>query len=183
LHLPTQIIPIDKLIAKLTPRLALCDGLTLGGGEAIMQDSALDILRYFKKRGVHTCIETAGFADSARYTMFNPFVDTWLFGGLGNVSNAETIRNLGESEIIPTLPLIPGVADNNLQTLMDITIAAKAKQILLNPWNPYYNVYYKAAGIDMPFSPPDNIDITACLNKVTQFLVDNNINYKINSKN
>jgi len=55
-------------------------GMTLSGGEPLFQfDFTLALLREAKRRALHTCIETCGFAPFERLESLVPFVDLFLY--------------------------------------------------------------------------------------------------------
>jgi pyruvate formate lyase activating enzyme len=104
-------------------------GITLSGGEPMGQlDFALAILRACKERGIHTCVDTSGFAPQRKYGAILPFTDLFLFDykatdraahqnltGFPNdriLANLEYLYNHG-SAIILRCPLVPGVNDTH----------------------------------------------------------------------
>ena len=55
-------------------------GITLSGGEPLMQfPFATALLRQAKAEGLHTCVETCGFAPNAHLEALIPWVDLFLF--------------------------------------------------------------------------------------------------------
>ncbi|MFA9389630.1 MAG: glycyl-radical enzyme activating protein [Prolixibacteraceae bacterium] len=55
-------------------------GITLSGGEVMMQTAfSTDLLKKAKEKGLHTCIETSGFAQQSEYKKIAPYVDLFLF--------------------------------------------------------------------------------------------------------
>ncbi|HEX2395228.1 MAG TPA: glycyl-radical enzyme activating protein, partial [Bacteroidales bacterium] len=55
-------------------------GLTLTGGEAMIQfDFAMKLMRTAKKRGLHTALETCGYAETTQFEQIMPYVDLFLF--------------------------------------------------------------------------------------------------------
>ena len=55
-------------------------GLTLSGGEALAQpDFTLALLKAAKEQGIHTAIETSGYARQSDLAKLAPFVDLWLW--------------------------------------------------------------------------------------------------------
>lgn len=102
-------------------------GITLSGGEPMVQfDFALALLRAAKARGIHTCVETNGFAPQARYEQTLPHVDLFLFDykatdperhqTLTGVTNEMILANLDflyrrGASIVLRCPLVPGIND------------------------------------------------------------------------
>jgi len=104
-------------------------GITLSGGEPMGQfQFALDILETCREGGIHTCVETSGFAPQRHYKRINPLVDLFLLDykvmeqdahqsliGVPNdliLSNLDFLYSQGVS-IILRCPLIPGVNDTD----------------------------------------------------------------------
>ena len=55
-------------------------GMTLSGGEPMMQfDFTYELLSLAKKEGLHTCMETCGYARPEDFKKIAPFVDIFLF--------------------------------------------------------------------------------------------------------
>lgn len=103
-------------------------GITLSGGEPMGQfDFAVAILRACRARGIHTCVETSGFAAQRNFQEILPLVDIFLFDykvtepeshqNLIGVPNQRILSNLDflyrqGADIILRCPLISGVNDN-----------------------------------------------------------------------
>jgi pyruvate formate lyase activating enzyme len=102
-------------------------GLTLSGGETMAQfEFALELLKMAKEKGLHTVIETSGYAATAKYRQIMPYVDLFLYDykHTGNQLHSKytqveqdlILRNLdflyGEkAEILVRCPIIPGIND------------------------------------------------------------------------
>ena len=55
-------------------------GLTLSGGEPLAQfEFTHELLRLARESGLHTCIETSGYADTEQYLSILPYVDLFLY--------------------------------------------------------------------------------------------------------
>ena len=55
-------------------------GMTLSGGEPMMQfDFTYELLKAAKEKGLHTCIETCGYAKEEQYRKIADLVDIFLF--------------------------------------------------------------------------------------------------------
>lgn len=182
LKLPTKKVTAQSLLLQLLPHISLCDGITLSGGEALLQDDTTAFLRLCKDKGIHTCVETSGLLESDCYAKALPFVDVWLFGlrVLTNnnsdfhtkklIPNAQLIKNASKT-IIPVIPLIPGVMDRDevLAEMLLVLNVIDSDEIQLNPWNIFYDVYYKALGIETTFLKPVDKAIKQCEAKVRKF--------------
>lgn len=101
-------------------------GMTLSGGEPMFQfDFSLELLQAARGKGIHTCVETCGFASRERYATMAPHVDLFLFDYKGTdpdlhrthtgVSNERILANLdllcGAGSVSLRCPLVPGVND------------------------------------------------------------------------
>ncbi len=102
-------------------------GLTLSGGEPLFQpDFCLELLKAAKKKGLHTCMETCGFASTGIITATMDYVDLYLFDyketdpkkhliftGVSNeviLQNLRLLDRLGKQSIL-RCPIIPGYND------------------------------------------------------------------------
>ena len=55
-------------------------GMTVSGGEPLFQfEFTLAVLQEAKRRGLHTCLETSGFAPFERLEQISPLVDLFLY--------------------------------------------------------------------------------------------------------
>ena len=104
-------------------------GVTLSGGEAMYQpEIAKQLLKALKQEGIHTCIETTGYADRQHYRDILPYTDIFLFDykltsekdhlKWTRVSNKKILENLdfiaaNGANIVLCCPVIPGVNDND----------------------------------------------------------------------
>ncbi len=103
-------------------------GVTLSGGEAMMQpEFAIALLKALKARGIHTAIETTGFASPAVFDRVIEWIDLLLFDikhwdearhkKATRVSNVPILRNMRHAieigkEVLPRLPVIPNYNDS-----------------------------------------------------------------------
>lgn len=104
-------------------------GLTVSGGEPMLQVSFVrELLAGAKERGLHTCMETSGYARTESYRQIREFVDLFLFDikhtndakhtEYTGVSNKLILRNLealyeGGAQILIRCPIIPGINDTD----------------------------------------------------------------------
>jgi pyruvate formate lyase activating enzyme len=102
-------------------------GLTITGGEPMLQaEFTLALLKAAKAEGLHTCLDTCGWASQRLYEQILPFVDLFLFDykatdpgahkKLTGVSNELILSNLDflvrqNANLRLRCPLIPGVND------------------------------------------------------------------------
>ncbi len=104
-------------------------GMTVSGGEPMLQFEFLQtLLSEAKKQGIHTCVETSGFADREKFEEILKDVDMFLidvkhinneehkkYTGVYNeaiLSNIEFLHENG-AKILLRLPFIPGVNDTD----------------------------------------------------------------------
>ncbi len=103
-------------------------GVTLSGGEALMQpDFALSLLKALKEHGIHTAMETTGYASATIFERVTAYADLLLFDikhwndekhieGTG-VSHRIILENVKRAvsagkNVLPRLPVIPGYNDS-----------------------------------------------------------------------
>jgi glycyl-radical enzyme activating protein len=102
-------------------------GLTISGGEPMLQaDFTLALLQAARAEGIHTCLDTCGWASQRAFEQVLPFVDLFLFDfkasdpaahkELTGVSNELILSNLDflvrkGASIRLRCPLIPGIND------------------------------------------------------------------------
>ncbi|MBQ3791874.1 MAG: radical SAM protein [Clostridia bacterium] len=102
-------------------------GMTLSGGEPALQgDASLELLSLSEKADISRAVETSGYGDSAFFTDANRLGALFLYDLKGiddakhlahtGVSNRLVLENFEKlcslsAEIIPRIPLIPGMND------------------------------------------------------------------------
>lgn len=102
-------------------------GVTLSGGEPLAQyDFSLELLKKAKENGVHTAVETCGYAERSKILEIAKYVDLFLFDcketdpelhkeytGFDNKIILENLKALSDagSKIILRCPIIPGFND------------------------------------------------------------------------
>lgn len=103
-------------------------GLTVSGGEPMLQfEGLLELLKQAKKEGIHTCLDTSGYASTKRYLEIAEYVDLFLFDykmtdpmehkryiGVDNeliIANLEALCKQNNKMIL-RCPIIPGMNDN-----------------------------------------------------------------------
>jgi len=104
-------------------------GATISGGEAMFQpEFTARLLKAFKVEGIHTCVETSGYAARKHYEAILPYTDIFLWDykltleqdhiKWTRVSNKLILENLDfissrGARIFLRCPVIPGVNDND----------------------------------------------------------------------
>ena len=126
-------------------------GVTLSGGEPLMQlESAVSILKELKKQGIHTAIETSGYAEWKDFSRILEYTDLVIFDlkhidskthqKLTGVSNKLILENLKriKNETIVRIPIIPGYNDsseNIKETARFIKNLKYLRRVELLPYN------------------------------------------------
>lgn len=64
-------------------------GLTLSGGEPLMQTASLTLLHLAKEAGISTALETCGYADPARIAEAVPYTDLFLY----DIKDTDPVRH------------------------------------------------------------------------------------------
>ena len=129
-------------------------GVTFSGGEPMAQLQFLEsLLRASKSRGIHTAVDTCGYATAADFERIYDFVNLFLFDlkliddekhlnytGVSNqliLSNLTLLAGKG-NRIIVRIPMIPAITDTdeNLRAVVDFLKPLKSiRQISLLPYN------------------------------------------------
>ena len=152
-------------------------GITLTGGEPLAQaEFCREILRLSKKAGLHTAIETSGYAPLKVVESVEPFVDLWLYDiklldpanclkhtGRPLAPVLENIRHLNAAKrhIVMRCPMIPGINDADAElkargALADELDAVEAVDVL--PYVPYGVDKARRLGLkvyEAPQPPPE----------------------------
>ncbi len=141
-------------------------GVTLSGGEPMLQpEAALELLKMCREAGIHTCLETCGYASWKHYEKLLPYTGIFLFDykdtgsgrhkkltGVDNgliLSNLELLYKKG-AEIILRCPLIPGVNDTEDHLRGIAGLAEKYPRLMGIEIMPYHNMgVSKGAGIGL----------------------------------
>ena len=148
----------NKLLAKKDIYTAFGGGVTLSGGEPLLQwEFTLELLKLLSGQ-VHTAIETSGYADASVFQQIVKecdfvYMDLKLFDenlhkkhtGVSNegiLQNALYLQNSGIPHCF-RIPLIPGITDTpeNLQALSKV---AGNSQVELLPYNTLASAKYKS---------------------------------------
>lgn len=143
-------------------------GVTFSGGEPMFQPSfLLDILRQLKTAGIHTAVDTCGYASPDIVQSILSFVDLFLFDlkcmderkhrELTGVSNDTILRNLkiiagSGIDVLVSFPIIPGYNSSfaNLSQTMQFVKEVGIKKMRLLPYNKLAGSKYKWLGRSYP---------------------------------
>lgn len=155
-------LPVTELWRILYPQLDLLrpiGGLTVSGGEALLQSRALAaLLQCCKQENIHTAVETSGALSSKYVKEIAPLTDCWLYGlrptPFYTPPFAEQIAiNLAflaktASRIIIRTPIIAGITDQlvSLKQIAELMEKNGVHEIQLLPFNRETPHYYHALG-------------------------------------
>ena len=153
-------------------------GVTFSGGEPLMQPDFLTaLLKASREEGLHTAVDTSGFASEAVLRSIMPLVDVFLFdlklmdGALHKkytgVSNESILANLkllaGTGCAVQLrLPVIPGITDTqaNLDAVAGFALEhMKCRRISLLPYHRTAEAKYARLGLENRMQgtkPPSN---------------------------
>lgn len=151
-------------------------GMTLSGGEPMLQwEFACELLELAKGQGLHTCMETCGFASEEAYRRVRKYTDIFLYDykmtdgrmheaytGVSNeriLKNLELLDGLG-ADIVLRCPIIPTLNDCEEHFLGIADTANRFCRILRVEIEPYHPLgrdkaamlgkEYRLAELDFP---------------------------------
>jgi pyruvate formate lyase activating enzyme len=143
-------------------------GVTFSGGEPLLQPSFLAVLlKACRARGLHTALDTCGFAPWSTLDNLRDDVDLFLFDlklvdearhilhtGVSNRLILENLQRLSEAghEILVRVPLIPGCtmdADNLSQIAAHVASLPRPAAIELLPY--HHTAQAKYRQLEIPF--------------------------------
>ncbi|MBS3942815.1 MAG: glycyl-radical enzyme activating protein [Dethiobacter sp.] len=149
-------------------------GVTFSGGEpTLFMPFLAGLLKNLKEKGVHTLIETCGLFNLDRFkALVLPFISTIYFDlklvdpgahqeycGAGNnrilenLARLHTLSRGGRFEIIPRLPLVPGITalGENLAAAAEYLSAHRITRLNLLPYNPLWIEKLTKLGLKNPY--------------------------------
>jgi len=187
-------ITAGELAAKLSKNIDFYNssggGVTVSGGEPLAQiEFLLALLDELKSAGIHTAIETSGFAASENFSRVLELVDLVIldikhadsamhkeFTGVDNtpiLANLELLK-LSDVPFIVRIPLIPDVndSDENMRATAELLKGVKNLiQVELLPYNKLTGAKYRTLG--KPYNPAFNEQVEPSVNQ--KHFTDNNI--------
>lgn len=146
-------------------------GVTFSGGEPTRQMDALAaLLEAFLREGIHTCLETCGHFDMGLFReRVWPRLDLIYYDlkildpgehkrwcSVGNdkiLANFEALVDAGTPEVLPRIPLVPGVTDRdeNLGALAGYLRSLGVRSVALLPYNPLWPAKARAVGVESAY--------------------------------
>ena len=166
-------------------------GLTLSGGEPLMQAAfAYELLKRAKAQGLHTCVETCGFANAEDMQRIAPLTDMFLYDwkvtdgelhktytGVDNLRIRENLRYIDttDAKIVLRCPIVPQVNDtaNHFHGIADL--ANSLQNIVGVEIEPYHalgnNKYAKLgkAGAVQVFPQPTEEQVAAWIAQLQEY--------------
>lgn len=153
-------------------------GVTFSGGEPLIQAGFLaEALKVFRREGIHTTVDTSGYAQRTVIDKIIPLTDLFLFDikhldpekhkkytGVSNeiiLDNYNYILKKGKNVII-RIPIIPGFNDDNeqlnaLRDFVDSQHGTKIQRVDLLPYHKIgsskyrkFNLEYKMLDVEQP---------------------------------
>ena len=174
---------VDEIIAEVMKDKTFYDnsggGMTVSGGDPMLHPAfTLALLKAAKEKGLHTCIETSGFAKWEDVEALIPYVDLFLwdfkesdpvrhkeFTGVSNERILDNLHRLDAAggKVVLRCPLIPGynVRDEHLSAIASLANElTHVVRIDVEPYHPLGKSKSEAIGetyalADMTF-PPDS---------------------------
>jgi pyruvate formate lyase activating enzyme len=156
-------------------------GVTFSGGEPLRQpEFLLDLLQACKRSGLHTALDTCGYAPWSRLEEAAPFVDLFLYDikvmdetrhrALTGVSSRRILDNLARlsglgKKIRLRVPLIPGCTDDdeNLGSIAALAAGLPGLEgVDLLPYHASARAKYQRLGRTFPLDgllPPEPADL------------------------
>jgi pyruvate formate lyase activating enzyme len=154
-----RVASVEELVAEAERDVAFYDqsggGVTLSGGEPLAQpEFVLALARELQERGIHTALDTCGYAPWAVVDRIRRHVDLFLYDlklmdearhrqltGVSNRAILDNVKRLSaEGErIIVRVPLIPGINDDaeNLERLGSfVANLPQIERVDLLPYHP-----------------------------------------------
>ena len=157
-------------------------GMTLSGGEPMRQfEFAAALLKAAKEAGLHTCLDTSGFAPIARYLELVDVVDIFLYDlkdtdperhqrttGVPLQPILDNLKQLDAAggKTILRCPLIPGINtdDTHLQAIAELANSlTHLMEVTVHPYHPLGKSKSERLGLDHPlpdqgFAEDDTVD-------------------------
>lgn len=171
-------------------------GVTFSGGEPLMQGDFLkEVLLACKEEGIHTTLDTSGFAPINLIKEIVPYVDLFLYDikfiddvkhikytGVSNkqiIENFKYITSIGK-RVFARVPIIPGInnSDEDIRALGEFLKNSGIEQVNLLP---YHNISMgKYAKLSRNYSLKEVIEPTdEEMNEVSNLLSKYNLRIKI----
>ena len=172
-------IDVDTLIGEVLKDRAFYQkdgGVTFSGGECLMQaDFVAEALSRIKTFGIHTAVDTSGYANWCEMEKTLPFCDLYLYDikcvtpdlhqqytGADNTRILQNAKRLSEEgkDIWIRVPVIPDFNNNRTEMSEIARFAASllsVRQVTLMPYHSLGASKYRTLGMEYPFDPSKTI--------------------------
>ncbi len=190
---------VEELFEELLPQLEVVKrkgGITLSGGEALMQaEAAEELLKLCKRQGIHTCVETSMLLPEHIYAHAGVYIDHWLSGFrevyLPGTVASESIREScsrkvramregGAGGFTARFPVIAGYTDDGdtLKLLCECLNESGIRELEIFPCNPHTGHYYKLMGKEVREDISKWIPNAERMQKIQEFFEENGLQVK-----
>ena len=164
-------------------------GITLSGGEPLFQSAfSYEILKAAKENGIHTCVETCGYAKSENLLRVAEVTDLFLYDwkitnpqlhkkytGVDNAIIKENLLSLDKSgaKIILRCPIIPTINDTDEHFDGIATLANSLENVIevhIEPYHPLGTHKKEMLGQNdcQNFPVPEKEDVERYIEKVSE---------------
>jgi len=148
---------VNEVLKEIDKDLVFYDesegGVTFSGGEPLLQPNFLNaLLDKCRERGIHTAVDTCGYASRKSVDLISDKVDLFLYDiktmderkhreytGVSNKPILENFKRLAErgSKILVRFPVVPGINDNevNVTKTAEFLVSCGTKEISLLPYH------------------------------------------------
>lgn len=160
-----RVVAVEEIVSEVKKDMPFFKtsggGVTLSGGEpTLFMEYCGRLARALRGLGVHTILETCGHFDMRGFEeLVHPFIDAVYFDlklidpgehkeqcGVSNELILENFKSLyeryhaGGTEVLPRIPLIPGITatDSNLEMFAGFLREEGAGRVALMPYNPLW---------------------------------------------
>ncbi len=177
-----QVVTIGELLKEIERDVVFFDqsggGVTLTGGEPLMQPRfAIELLRACKAHGIHTVLDTSGYASWQVISEVAQHSDLFLYDlklmdderhrkytGVSNrliLSNLQRLSAAGEN-IVVRIPLIPGVNDDEQNLRLTQRFLTGLPNLAGVEVLPYHDIAQaKYSALDLAYRMPELASPTA----------------------
>lgn len=168
-------------------------GVTLSGGECLMQaDFCAELLKALKSEGIHTAVDTCGFAPRAALDRVVPYTDVFLYDlkaydedvhikctGCSNkliLENLKYLDTIGKTVEI-RIPFVPEYNDGEMEKTAHFLASLKnISKVRVLPYHNYAGSKYAALDMEntLPLTLPSKEELEAAkalIRSITNFCV------------
>ncbi len=164
-------------------------GVTLSGGEPLLQaDFCMELLKLLKAEGIHTAVDTCGFAKRIDIDKIIDYTDVFLYDvkfyddkkhiqytGSSNKSIIENLEyiNMKGKPVEIRIPLIPSINDDQIESIGRFLTALKhIRKVTLLPYYDFSSFKYIALEMENTLpavETPDDCRLTEAVGTLKSF--------------